>query len=78
MYSLFTYDTLYDLSLGISKVMKESQFAYVSSGGVIMGQRKAVLWECTLLLSVIRRKSSTPTLRVDFAKGGVFSDVNRP
>lgn len=40
---LFTCKALHISSLGISKMTKECLFAYVLSGCVVMGRRKAVL-----------------------------------
>lgn len=37
MYSLFSYYALHNLSLKISKMMKECLFAYISSGYVVKG-----------------------------------------
>lgn len=75
MYSVFTYQMLRNLRLGISKMVKECLFVYVSSeGGVMMGRRKAVVHRCNLVQPAIQRKSRTSTLIVDFAKWGFGSE----
>lgn len=57
MYSSFMYEASHNMSLGISKMIRVCLFAYVSSGGLVTGRRKAVLWGCNLLLSAIKRKA---------------------
>lgn len=53
MYFLFKHEGLRNLSLGIPKMMKECQFAYVSCQSVVKVRRKTALRGCHLLLSAI-------------------------
>lgn len=76
MYFLFRHEALHDKRLRISKMMKECLLAYVSPRAVKTGQAKAMNRGCRLILSAIQGESGTSPLRVELAKGNVFSDLN--
>lgn len=85
MYFLFTIETLHNLRLGNSKILKEFQVAQLPSGS-IMAQAKnarrermccldieAVLRVCNFLLPKIQRESGTSMLKDYFCKGKTSS-----
>lgn len=82
IYSLFTFETLHNLHLGISEMLKECVFSYLSSDtsltDVSKGRaepkalvqiRNAILRGCSLLHSAFQRESATPVIEVDSSKG---------
>lgn len=62
MYSLFTYEALYNLSVETLKVMKKCPLLYVSSENVVKGRRKAVL-EVQLASTCNSKERETSTWR---------------
>lgn len=55
MKNLLIHEALNNLKVGILEMMREGLFAYVLSGGVIVGRRKAVVCVCCLMSSAYRQ-----------------------
>lgn len=79
VYSIFTFEPLHNLHLGISKLVKECTMSYLSSDRLMTGGgekgrkpfvkvRTRILRGCNALLATIEREGEVPGVRIDFGK----------
>ena len=89
IYGLFSFEPLHNLHLGISKILKQGTFAYISSNhqvGFVNSKRRtkiaisskktSILRACNSYLRVIDENSGITSLRVDFSTKAASATLN--
>lgn len=89
LYSMFTFEPLHNLHLGVSRLLKTCLVQYLSSDEIYShpcgpnGKRKrlssvrmALLRACNAILAHVEEKYALPGLHVDFAKTGKTTQLN--
>lgn len=76
VYSVFTFESLHNFHLNISKMIKGRLFIYISYSFAAASRRTSLLRASSPLQDIIRTESRIETKNIDFSIRCIFVDLN--